>query len=190
MQFFTHLKRYLCSWFIRQVETRDLVWTIITITSNCLFLYQHVSAIFFPTTLLYKKYDECMSFHLIWNAIFGISAITLATVYLSDAQQETNGCNTNCSSEWNSQICATNDEGKTKLFPSECVMKSENCLNKSSKFNAFLFRSYLHFYQIIFFSSYNIIIVFQSQNTSELVQLKVVHARNIDRVISYKHGKK
>lgn len=189
MQFFTHLKRYLCSWFIRQVETRDLVWTIITITSNCLFLYQHVSAIFFPTTLLYKKYDECMSFHLIWNAIFGISAITLATVYLSDAQQETNGCNTNCSSEWNSQICATNDEGKTKLFPSECVMKSENCLNKSSKFNAFLFRSYLHFYQINFFL-HIIIIVFQSQNTSELVQLKVVHARNIDRVISYKHGNK
>lgn len=108
-----------------------------------------MSALFlFPTTLLYKKYDECMSFHLIWNAIFGISAITLATVYLSDAQQDTNGCNTNCSSEWNSQICATNDEGKTKLFPSECVMKSENCLNKSSKFNAFLFRSYLYFYQI------------------------------------------
>lgn len=51
-------------------------------------------------------------------------------MYLSDAQQE-NGCNTNCSSEWTSQICATNDEGKTKIFPSECVMKSENCLNKS-----------------------------------------------------------
>lgn len=67
------------------------------------------------------------------------SAITLATVYLSEAQQETNGCNTNCSSEWNSQICATNDEGKTKVFPSECVMKSENCLNKSSKqFHFFL----------------------------------------------------
>lgn len=63
------------------------------------------------------------------------TAITLATIYLGDAQQETNGCKTNCTSEseWSNQICATNDEGKTKMFPSECVMKSENCLNKSSK---------------------------------------------------------
>lgn len=75
-------------------------------------------------------------------AIF--SAITLATVYLSDAQQETNGCNTNCTtSEWKSQICATNDEGKIKVFPSECVMKSENCLNKSSNLHEIIFLFFL-----------------------------------------------
>lgn len=64
------------------------------------------------------------------------SAIILATMYLSDAGEQdiTNGCNTNCSETiLSSQICATNDEGKTKIFPNECVMKSENCLNKSSK---------------------------------------------------------
>lgn len=71
----------------------------------------------------------------ITKTILLIHAVIIFTASLSYAQQETNGCNTNCSAEWNNQICATNDEGKTELFPNECVMKSKNCLNKSSKLN-------------------------------------------------------
>lgn len=138
--FCAHLKRNLCSWFIWQAETRDFVLTIIAITPNCLFRYQE-RLFFVSFNFDLRLCTNCLLnvCHFIWIEIFisGFSAITMATIYLSDAQQEiTNGCNTNCSSEWNSQICATNDEGKTKLFPSECVMKSENCLNKSSKLTA------------------------------------------------------
>lgn len=66
------------------------------------------------------------------------TGITLALVCLNGAQLETNGCNTNCTSEWNSQICATNDEGTTKVFPSECFMKLENCLYKTSKLTFYI----------------------------------------------------
>lgn len=52
------------------------------------------------------------------------------TLFVTSAQQENNGCDTHCGQEY-SPICAINDKGETKTFPSECVMKSENCLNKS-----------------------------------------------------------
>lgn len=109
---------------------------------NCSFSFSFFFFFFFLFSFIIfvvKFNDLWLRFSVVlWDidiSVLCFTAITLATIYLGDAQaqQETNGCNTNCTSEWNNQICATNDEGKTKLFPSECVMKSENCLNKSSK---------------------------------------------------------
>lgn len=66
------------------------------------------------------------------NVILPFSVCLCVTLFVTSAQQENNGCDTHCGQEY-SPICAINDKGETKTFPSECVMKSENCLNKSSK---------------------------------------------------------
>lgn len=66
-----------------------------------------------------------------------------AFICRTDGQQEnTNGCETNCNITY-IPICGTDDSGKTKTFSNECVMKSENCLNKSSKHYYYYFNTKL-----------------------------------------------
>lgn len=48
--------------------------------------------------------------------------------------EHTNGCETNCNITFD-PICGTDDAGKTKMFSNECVLKSENCLHKTSAYN-------------------------------------------------------
>ncbi|KAJ6633259.1 Turripeptide Ici9.2 [Pseudolycoriella hygida] len=65
-----------------------------------------------------------------------ICFVALATFYLNSipirAQQaNTNGCDTFCNLSY-VPICGIDDRGLKKIFPNECVMKSENCVNKSS----------------------------------------------------------
>lgn len=71
------------------------------------------------------------------NLCFICFLVTIAFALLvcrSHGQQEhTNGCETNCNVTY-VPICGTDDSGKTKTFSNECLMKSENCLNKSSKY--------------------------------------------------------
>lgn len=80
----------------------------------------------------------CHQFVMIFLLV-RISAITLLmAIHLSNAQLETNGCNTNCTLETpKTPICATDDKGDTKIFPSDCIMRSENCINKTSKWPHF-----------------------------------------------------
>lgn len=159
---FVHVEKtlYRLSWFNQQFETRDFVFMIIitldsaTVSnvSICTFDIRHLLFCIMFFKYMYACHFSCSNCWRCFSVYFFLffclyflspkfwTAITLATVCLTDAQQETNGCKTDCISEWNSQICATNDEGKTKVFPSECVMKSENCLNKSSKLDLQVFR--------------------------------------------------
>lgn len=99
--------------------------------------------------------EAVLNYLALFNVFFfeTILVTTILAIYLTDAQQETNGCNVNCSSEY-SPVCAINDKGDTKQFPSECVMKSENCLNKSSKSLTFLLAIFPVKCQIFIFRLY------------------------------------
>lgn len=67
-----------------------------------------------------------------WITILFVSVTAYAAFHQTTAQRDTNGCNVLCEVEIK-PICAINDKGETKWFPSKCIMESENCVNKSSK---------------------------------------------------------
>ena len=67
-----------------------------------------------------------------WITICFVSVTAYAAIHQTTAQRDTNGCNVLCEVEIK-PICAINDKGETKWFPSKCIMESENCVNKSSK---------------------------------------------------------
>lgn len=61
-----------------------------------------------------------------------VTGLYLATLPIKAQQDNTNGCDTFCNLSY-LPICGIDDGGIKKSFPNECVMKSENCVNKSSK---------------------------------------------------------
>lgn len=65
--------------------------------------------------------------------LYHISVVALLFVFrATDGHLDnTNGCETNCNFTFD-PICGTDDAGKTKMFSNECVLKSENCLYKTS----------------------------------------------------------
>jgi len=63
--------------------------------------------------------------------VVAITAFYLVTLPIKAEQEKTNGCETNCNLSY-LPVCGIDDSGIRKLFPNECVMKSENCVKKSS----------------------------------------------------------
>lgn len=61
-----------------------------------------------------------------------VTAVYLTSLPIKAEHENTNGCETFCNLSY-LPICGIDDSGKKKSFPNECVMKSENCVNKSSK---------------------------------------------------------
>lgn len=84
-----------------------------------------------------RKYLFFFVFHFMKkNFVFLSVAIAFCVLVCRTThgqQENTNGCETNCNVTY-LPICGTDDSGKTKTFSNECVMKSENCLNKSSAY--------------------------------------------------------